>query len=431
MSAKRILILAVILGSAAAADTVVFQDVNVVPMDRDIVMRDQTVVVEDGRIERIGPASQSDAPPPGAIVVEGDGKYLMPGLAEMHGHLPSAGSGLPARWRDDLLFLYVANGVTTVRGMLGNSSHLALREAINRGEVFGPKLYVASPAMTGQSVQSPEQAERLVREYKAAGFDLLKILEGLQPAVYDAIARTANEVGITFGGHVPDAVGLWNALDAGQITIDHMDNMFEAVQGDRERLSEIVRRTKEAGASVVPTESLWEHVFLAPKPAAEMNAIFTEIQYVPGAIRSRWQQFVDGRSRGPQDADQRRIDFRRALLKELSDGGVRILLGTDSPQFYSVPGFSIHRELKVMRESGMSPYEILESGTRRVAEYFGEEDEFGTVAEGKRADLILLNANPLEDVANVANRAGVMVNGRWLPETQIQARLAEIANAYR
>lgn len=431
MYVKRTLLFAVILGSAAAADTIIFQNVNVVSMDREIVMRDQNVVVEDGRIVRISPASEFDALPSGAIVIEGDGKYLMPGLAEMHGHLPSAGSGLPARWRDDLLFLYVANGVTTVRGMLGNTSHLALRDAINRGEVLGPKLYVASPPMNGRSVQSPEQAERLVREYKAAGFDLLKILEGLQPAVYDAIARTAKEVGIDFGGHVPDAVGLWNALDAGQITIDHMDNMFEAVQGDRERLSDIVRRTKEAGASVVPTEALWEHVFLSSKPAAEMNAIFTEIQYMPEAIRSRWAQFVDRSSRGAQGTDQQRIDFRRALLKELSDGGVRILLGTDSPQFYSVPGFSIHRELKVMRESGMSPYEILDSGTRRVAEYFGEEDEVGTVAEGKRADLILLNANPLKDVANVANRAGVMVNGRWLPETQLQARLAEIATAYR
>src|SRR5712692_6640602 len=180
--------------------TVVFENVNVIPMDRERVLERQTVIVRDGRIAEIGPARKVKAPD-GALRVGGTGKYLMPGLAEMHGHLPPPNTSREAV--ENLLFLYLANGVTTVRGMLGNAGHLELRREIAEGKLLGPTLYVAGTALSGQSAPSVEAAQKMVREQKAAGFNHLKIQEGLKPEVYDAIVSAAREVGISFVGHVP------------------------------------------------------------------------------------------------------------------------------------------------------------------------------------------------------------------------------------
>ena len=422
------------LHAAAQDPAVAFVDVNVVPMDRERVLQRQSVIVRNGRIVEMGPAGSTPIPD-GAMRIDGRGKYLMPGLAEMHGHLPNPSQNYPERWPYDVLFLYVANGVTTVRGMQGAPRHLELRTKIESGEVLGPRLYVASPSLSARQdrgVLTAEEGERLVRQYKNAGFDLLKIHEGLSQQVYNAIAATAREVNIPFGGHVPDAVGLYIAIEAGQITVDHLDNTLEAMDHEESKIPEVVRAMREAGTWVVPTEVLWETAFLVPPTAEQLRAERTEVMYVPQRLLQFWAGSVDRRRQNSDtETGRKSIALRRKLIKALLDGGVGILLGTDSPQIFSVPGFSIHREMRVMVESGMTPYQVLESGTRRVAEYFGTLETAGTVAKGKRADLILVNANPLEDVANVAKRTGVMVNGRWLSEGQIQETLQEIAAAYR
>ncbi len=175
-------------GISLAQAPVVFENVTVVPMDRDRVIERQTVVVRDGRIAEIGPAGKVRAPA-GATRIEGRGKYLMPGLAEMHGHLP--GPQTPPEVTENILFLYVANGVTTVRGMQGHPSQLELRRRVAEGSLLGPALYLAGPALSGQSAPSVEAAQRMVREQKAAGYDLLKIQEGLSREVYDAIVAAA------------------------------------------------------------------------------------------------------------------------------------------------------------------------------------------------------------------------------------------------
>ena len=420
---------------AAEVGTYAFVDVTVVPMDQERVIERQTVLVDNGHIAAIGPVGETEIPDT-STRIDGSGTFLMPGLAEMHGHFPNPNPEIPDRWRDDLLLLYVANGVTTVRGMQGRDHHLELRNKVESREILGPKLYVASPQFRGGAglgaVRSAADAERLVREYNAAGFDLLKIQEGLRMDVYDAVAQTARAVDIEFAGHVPNEVGLFRALQAGQRTIDHMDNMLDAIEGDEARIPEIVSATRDAGAWVIPTQVLWEVFLLAP-PADQLEAQRTEIQYVPRAIRSFWRQALERRGEPAGNAEEgaRRAATRRKLLRALSEGGVGILLGTDSPQIYSVPGFSIHREMRVMVESGLTPYQVLASGTRCVAEYLGTTETTGTVAVGKRADLILVNGNPLEDVANVARRAGVVVNGQWLPESQIQERLHEISASSR
>jgi hypothetical protein len=197
---------------------------------------------------------------------------------------------------------------------------------------------------------------------------------------------------------------------------------------DPARLDSAVRATREAGAWVVPTMALWEVLFLT-LPLEELQA-YPELRYAPAQQVQSWANAYRQRAASPQhnaEAARREIDARQQVLAALHRGGVRILMGTDAPQQYSVPGFSLHREFPRMRAAGMSPYEILVTGTRNVGDYFGRQDTFGTVAAGRRADLLLLDADPLADVANLQRIAGVMTRGRWLPREQIQARLAEIA----
>jgi imidazolonepropionase-like amidohydrolase len=415
---------------AAAAGTTAFVGATVVPMDGRAPQTGQTVLVRGDRIVAVGPSART-AVPAGATRIDARGKWLMPGLAEMHGHVPPPNA--PPQQTEDVLFLYVANGITTVRGMLGAPGQLALRERTARGEIVGPTLYLAGPSFNQQSIESPEQAVRKVREQKAEGWDLLKVHPGLTRDEYDAMARTAREIGIRFGGHVPTDVGLLHALEMGQETFDHLDGYVELLRGDqgpvdRAALSDVVRRTREAKAWVVPTMALWE-VILGVPPLDSLTA-YPELRYMPAATVAQWTELHRRRLADPQlDRAQARrvVDARMAVLRALSDGGVRVLMGTDAPQQFSVPGFSLHRELLRMRDAGMTPAQILASGTSRVGEYFATSDRFGAVAVGQRADLVLLDADPMADVANLTRRAGVMTRGRWLPETEIRRRLDAIA----
>ena len=412
--------------------TVVFVNVTVVPMDRDGVIADQTVIVRGGVIAEVGPATRVRVPA-GALRVDGRGKYLMPGLAEMHGHLPNPNAG--AEITETVLFLYVANGVTVVRGMQGNAAHLDLKRRVAAGELLGPRLWVPGPALGGNSAPTPDSARRLVEAQHAAGFDHVKIQEGLSRETYDTIVATARRVGIQFAGHVPNAVGVYRVLEAGQASIDHLDNYVETVGGpdsaDARRIGQTVTATCAAGTWTVPTLALWE-VFLGADDSVTLAAR-EELRYVPPQWRANWAQQTAQVRRNSSDARAATatIALRRRLLKALQDGGCPIALGTDSPQLYSVPGFSIHREMASMAAAGLTPHQILTAGTRNVARYYGAEAEFGTVTVGRRADLLLLEANPLNDAANVARRAGVMVNGRWLPEAEIRARLERIAASYQ
>jgi imidazolonepropionase-like amidohydrolase len=277
--------------------------------------------------------------------------------------------------------------------------------------------------------------------------------------VYDAIVRTAREVRIDFAGHVPNEVGVRRAIEARQRSIDHLDNYLEALEADNSpvrnadaqgrardlpfhiderKIAEVAQLTRQAGVWNVPTMALWE-VFHNGETGDHLRQTRMEIRYMPRTTVEDWVKrksamlqppanvfmgFGVGSKTGP-----RVIELRRRLLKALHDAGARIALGTDSPQVFSVPGFSLHREMPIMVAAGLRPFEVLQCGTRNVAEYFGTLAETGTVDVGKRADLILLEANPLQNVGAVAKRAGVMVQGRWLTEREIQNRLEKIAAA--
>lgn len=419
---------------AASPDTVqAFVGVDVLPMDSERVLADQTVVVDGGRIVAMGPVATTPVPA-GALRIEGDGRFLMPGLAEMHGHIPPPQA--PAQHIEAVLFLYVANGITTVRGMLGHPGQLDLKARATRGEIVAPNLYLAGPSFSGQSVSSPEQADARVRQQAAEGWDLLKVHPGLTLEQYDAMARAARETGMRFGGHVPEAVGLRHAIEMGQETFDHIDG-YEQELGtfegalDETALAELVEISREAGVWIVPTQVLWETLY----GTAGLDSLRTlpELRYAPPEQVRQWISIHEQRLAEPDFdlAESRRlIAARLRILEALHDGGVRILMGTDAPQQFSVPGFSLHREIRRMTQAGMSPYEVLVSGTRNVGEYFANEDDFGTVAPGKRADLVLLRANPLDDVGNVDSIEGVMVAGRWLARDEIDRRLQAVAEAY-
>ena len=429
-------------------DIIAFVNVNLVSMTSDRVLEDYTVLVDEGRISSLGTVGEITIPT-GATRIDGTGRYLMPGLTEMHGHLPNPSA--PPEVTENVLFLYVANGVTTVRGMQGNDSQIALREKIRAGDLLGPQLVLGSPSMTGNRVTTPEQAEALVRQYDEAGYDVLKVHEGLAPEVYDAIAGTARQLGMPFAGHVSDHVGLFRALEVGQATIDHLDNYVEALvpEGqeveeppglrgahelleriDEARIDLLVQKTLEADGSVVPTMVLWESGIYATRPSEALLDERPEVAYMPQEIVERWVEAVDARVEETDPEAMRRLAaLRRRILKALYDGGVRILLGTDSPQIFSVPGFSIHREMKLYTEVGIKPFDVLAAGTKIVGEFLS--GDFGTIEVGQRADLLLLEATPLEDVANVSKRVGVMVNGEFITEEAIQERLQEIAAYYQ
>lgn len=427
---KRVLPALLLLATSLAADTVVFRNVNVIPMTAEKVLEKQTVVVMGDRIDAVGIRVKV---PKGATVVDGTGKYLLPGLAEMHGHIPAPTA--PPEMTADVLFEYLANGITTVRGMLGHPGQLELREKAKKGEILAPNLYLAGPSFSGQSINSPADAVARVKQQKKDGWDLLKVHPGLTREEYDAMARTAREEKIRFGGHVPVDVGLLHAIGMGQETFDHVDGYVEYLEGDKgpvdeTKLADVVRRSKDAGIWIVPTMALWEVLLNTIDLKTLRN--YEELKYVPQPTVDQWTRLYNQRvDQIPRDTANHIVANRLRILRALSEGGVKILMGTDAPQQFSVPGFSLHRELLWMRRAGMTPYQILVSGTRNVGEYFRNADSFGTVERGKRADLILVDANPLEDITNVARISGVMVRGRWIPKSEIDKRLAEIEERYK
>jgi imidazolonepropionase-like amidohydrolase len=434
-SSRRLLCLLALAATlrAAAPATTAFVDVSVLPMDTERVLAHQTVLVTGDRIVQVGPTASVKIPAD-AQRIDGAGQFLMPGLGEMHGHNPPLGSS--QAYIEQVYFLFVANGVTTVRGMLGWPGQLELRDQVKAGTITGPSLYLAGPSFTGNgaaAVRLPSSAAARVRQQKAEGWDLLKVHPGLTREVYDAMAKTADEVGIRFAGHIPAEVGLVHALERRQETVDHLDGYIEYLGADTApvdpvKLAAIVKLTRDTGTAVVPTMPLWETII----GAADLEKLlaYPELRYMPAKEVARWKSVYERRTADPKFSKARALQIaanRKTVLKALADGGVTILFGTDAPQEFSVPGFSIHRELQANVAAGLTPYQVLRSATKNVGEYLKAKDTFGLVAVGHRADLVLLTANPLTDIGNVANRAGVMLRGRWFPESELQAGLAKIA----
>lgn len=439
-----LLTLALVGAQAMASETTAFVNVNVVPMSSERVVPEQTVVVSGDRIVAIGLVDEVSIPK-GANLVDGTDRYLIPGLAEMHAHVPDPDSPALGRY----FSLYVANGVTTIRGMLGRPAHLQLRDDLESGKVFGPRLVTSGPSFNDRSVAGTTQARDMVTAQQAAGYDFVKIHPGLTGDEFDAVADTANALDFPFAGHVTIAAGVPRVLEKGQSTIDHLDGYFAALlppdsdglggyggffdafladEIEVDRIKGIAAATAAAGTWNVPTEILVEQL-IDNTPIQELRNR-PEMRYMPRAVVDDWARAKESQLADHDysaDVAALAIKLRRQLILELHRAGAGLLLGSDSPQIFNVPGFSIHRELESLVAAGLTPYEALQTGTASVAVFLGSDT--GLVEKGRAADLVLLDANPLADIRNTRRIHGVMLRGTWHAAATLENSLLPYRNA--
>jgi hypothetical protein len=420
---------------------------------------DQTVVVRGRRITAVG-ASAEVPVPRGARVVDGRGRYLIPGLWDMHVHAFSAGF---ARFAGPL---FVAYGVTGVRDMgwfVDSARHWQIQVAL--GRVVGPRVVVGG-RLDGPDNRAPwvaraanaSQARHAVDSLHRAGADFIKVYSALPREAYFAAADAARRAGVPLAGHVPYAVDVVEAMAAGQRSIEHEDDLLRSCSADGEALrrelltqdpaapSDVAlatvrdqarrmrdgfdaRRCAAAAAAIVraggwltPTLVVYQP-YASPSDTAVLHPDAQRL--VPGALRAEWARRL--RRAGPEDSTTVRAYFSLARTGAWHRGGVRLLAGTDAPLPRLVPGLSLHDELALLVRAGLTPAEALRAATLSPAEYLGAADSLGAVARGKVADLVLLDADPLRDIRNTTRIHAVVTNGRYLDRTALDALLAGVA----
>jgi imidazolonepropionase-like amidohydrolase len=424
---------------------IVFYDVNVIPMDKEQLLEHQTVVVKNGKVTALGSIKKIRYTK-NALVVDGKGRFLMPGLAEMHAHVPPIDDIEPMK---ETLMLFVLNGITTIRGMLGHPKHLELRSKVNSGEIIGPHFFTSGPSFNGISVTSPEEGSAMVKKQKEAGYDFLKLHPGLNRAKFDAIVATAKEEKIPFAGHVSYGVGVWRATEAEYASIDHMDGFVEGLVPDIEKtmteqqaglfgmfagnkadtllIPKLMLALKTHHVWVVPTQSLAERWF-HPDFYPESFRSDPDRVYIKPEIVDQWINTKKTLIEKPEyNADNVRayVELRRKLIFECQKNGVGLLLGSDAPQVYNVPGFSVHDELEYLVEAGLTPFQAMRTGTVNVGLYFKRPD-WGIIKKGAVSDLILLEGNPLSDIAETKNILGVMLGNKWMSKDYIESELKKL-----
>ena len=460
---KCALLLFVTLSAMSVAvygQTTAFVGVNVIPMDRERVLANQTVIVKNGVIAEIGDAARITVPKD-AVTVDAKGKYLIPGLVDMHTHLLSDSDEYPDSIAPDELRVMVANGVTTVRFMIGTPELLKLRSQSAAGEISAPTIYVASPHLTGREqgnnfvVKTTEEAREAVRKSKAAGYDFIKVTTFVPSLLYESAVDEAKKLGIRVVGHADTRhVGVERAWKAGQ-QIEHLDGYMELLLKpdapmkhsvsdlliytvdnwksfdymDESKIPEIARKTVASNPFVDPTHHFMKNSFGRLRTEEEMRAQ-PDFKFYPAKVQQQWLDFYK-RNRFittvPLEKRARWVELREKFIKAIHDAGGKIMVGSDTPEFLWLYGFGVHHELKALKDSGISNYAVLAAGTRNAHDFFGTLDKVGTIQKGKRADLILLNANPLDDISATKDRAGVMLKGKWFTQTELNGWLDEIA----
>lgn len=433
--------------SQAPADGVVaFVNVNVIPMDSDRVLTNQTVLVQDGRIAEMGP---DVSVPRGAQRVDGQGRYLMPGLIDMalyglddHDHLP-----------------YMLHGVTTVRHARGATLQLKWREDAMRGDMIGPYVY-NTRNMVDDAVErlgpvvempSPEDAERIVKMHTDYGYDALRVTYSINRENYFALVEAAGKVGLPIIGNVPQEVGLDEVSDRSIIDYSRLvmemqpsDTLFSEVNitfgipaaaywtMDESRLDAVIQTVKEQNLRVVPMNaaSYWGYSYETIEDLEKVIAEPRSAYYRP-ENSYYWRNWYE-RAANPQRiaAAKNAMEVRKRMTAALHEAGVPLLMGTRNGGIGLRPGEAAHEELYFFVESGLSPYEALRTATFNAAQELKALDDIGTIAVGKQADLMLLAANPLEDIRNLSTQEGVMGDGFWYPQTEMQAKLEARAPFY-
>ena len=431
---KAVLVALICVGcmeKAAQNDAIAFTHVSVIDGRSETPRGDQTVVVRGNRIVDAGPASSTPIPA-GARRIDGMGKYLMPGLWDMHVHTAMPGGR-------DVLPLYIANGVTGVRDMAGDWATVSTwRDEIRRGSLIGPRMVLSGPYLEGGDVpiphllvKTPADAAPAVDSLIALGVDFIKVHGQLTPESYFAIARAARARRIPFAGHVSRTVGAAAASDSGQGSIEHSLSIpnpcsvaevtelaprfpVQAALGRCDSTDQAVlyAKLKANGTWVVPTLVAQLEVALWPRRELPGDSL---AGFLPDSLRTYVAGIFPMVDSVPPDADvngRKLFDKRVAVTGALFRAGVGVMTGTDAPLRNSPPGFGLHEELLYLTRAGLTPFQALRAATFEPVRFLGMLDSLGTVEAAKVADLVLLSANPLADIRNSSRSEVVMANGR-------------------
>ena len=449
--------------AASSSAVVVLAHVTVIDATGHAPLADQTIVIDGGRIASIGPSASAKVPK-NARLVDGTGKFLIPGLWDMHVHLAGVNAD-PAWSRQTLLPLLLANGITGARDMGGELEVLlAWKRDVENGTLLGPHLIVAGPWLASGGRKTPEQypvkdadeARAAVRDLKRRGADFIKIISLPSKEAFLAVADEAKKEQISFAGHLPFQVSAMEASNAGIHSIEHLlysafSLSFSSKEDDlRQRLIEAEEKGDSVAWEKIAHES--DATYDADKAAAlfrtlkkngtwvtpTLNSLDTAshpeewsvddplLEFVPAALAKQWREsFHDDqmKERAAWLARQATNDWK--LTGELHRAGIPLLVGSDSLDPFLFPGESLHKELEELVRAGFTPGEALQAATRGAAQFLGREREFGTVETGKAADLVLLEASPLESIANTQRIAAVIRGGRYLDRTELDKMLAE------
>jgi len=437
-------------GSAEIEADYAIIGVTIVSVEDEALHSDRAVLIRDRKIVWTG--ASSDARYASTTeVIDAAGRYLIPGLSEMHAHIPYSKEGISSATIDTMM-LFLSHGITNIRGLKGHESHLSLREQTASGEIVGPRITTCGARLNSDTVKSVEAAREIVKQQFEAGYDFIKIHRNLTPELFHAIADQADELGIRIAGHVPETVGIREALQRDFHTIEHFDGYMEglapddmevlpfqngtlfalplAPKADLSKIDELVALTKEKGTWMVPTSAWLERSVTPRDPQVYLSE--PGMAYSPKGSKERLYRVKTKRNQtvDPKTAAAY-VSVRRTLLKKMSEGGVGLLFGCDAPQFGNVPGFSMHHEVKEYQAAGLSDWEILKMATINPAIFAEQTDTFGAIRTGLDADLVLLERNPVENMENLKNPIGVMLRGRWLTRAYFDAELEKIAAKHR
>lgn len=423
-------------------------------MDSEHVLRDQTVVVVDGKIAALGPASEVKVPAD-SLRIDARGRYLLPALSDMHVHVegeswsallsPEALAASKTVPFEDFLFPYVANGVTTVQVLSGTHELIPLRGQIADGGLLAPRLVLARmidgpekawPPPLSTWVSTADEARSATRQAKADGYDKMKVYSFLNQESYDAVVATAREQHMDVIGHIPYALSVEYVVDAGQKMIAHTEEVAKHAHGDysAERISYFAGRISNGGVWLTPTLVTTRSIL---EEFSDPDGLFSrpEAVYAGHPMQTGIWSFISRNlyQKIPPPAQMKLRDdfekFQRPFTKVFHDMGGQLMTGTDTLLPRLVPGFALHRELRELVDVGLTPYEALRTSTTIPYEYLGESTEAGTIEIGKRSDLLLVDGNPLEDISAASRIAGVLMRGRWIGREAIDERMRQIAGA--
>ena len=424
-------------------DAIAFENVNVIPMDTETILENQRVIVSDGKIVSIEP-SDSDAPFQIKHIIDASGKYLIPGLSEMHYH-----------WRDNNwpiendFKLLIANGITTTRNMAeyDGQDHISIRERTNNNEILAPNYYTTGPYLQGNMLKTFDDVVKIVREHKLKGYDFLKIGDGdnIPKEIYLKLLEEAEKNQIAVIGHGQHQLPLEYSLR--MKSIEHVEEFiyifnngnFKFLNNDETFLNNAAKKIKTSGVYVAPTLIIFNMIlqYLDDGKFAKLKAS-VEGNYLSPAEFEKWLTEKNHYRADFKNNDLGGVDaftlfnnyyeWMKKFTKILYENDVPLLTGTDTFGMV-VPGFSLHKEFEFLQDVGMSPYHILKASTINSARYLNTFSMEGTISGGKNANLVLLKKNPLENIKNTATIEGVMLKGKWLDKSELNTLLKEVENS--